>query len=88
MAAPDPAKRPAQIVVVGGGAGGLELVRTLRAQGATVPILVLSSDTSIAEVILTEGANHFLPQPFPLQALKELLRAMLPDDEAAQGVGE
>jgi hypothetical protein len=50
--------------------------------------LVRSSDTSIAEVILTEGATHFLPKPFPLPALKELLRALLPEAEAAQAVGE
>jgi CheY-like chemotaxis protein len=67
---------------------GLELVRALRAQGAAMPIVVLSSDTSITEVMLAEGANHFLPKPFPLPALKELLRTLLSQDEAAQAVVE
>ena len=39
--------------------GGLELVRTLGAQGATMPTLVLSSDTSIAEGIFAAGATAF-----------------------------
>ena len=43
---------------------GLELVRTLRAQGATMPILVLSSDSSIAETVLTAGATAFLLSRF------------------------
>ena len=58
--------------------GGLELVRTLRAQGAVMPILVLSSDTSISEAILASGATAFLPKPFRIRALKELLRTLLP----------
>src|SRR5438105_1314843 len=53
---------------------GLELVRTLRAQGATMPILVLSSDTSMAEAILAVGATAFLPKPSPIRALRGLLR--------------
>jgi CheY-like chemotaxis protein len=68
--------------------GGLELVRTLRAQGETVPILVLSSDTSIAEGILAEGATHFLPKPFPLQELRELLHALLPTHDQTQAIDE
>jgi CheY-like chemotaxis protein len=67
---------------------GLELVRALRSQGAAMPIVVVSSDTSIAEVLLAEGANHFLPKPFPLPALRELLRTLLPYDQATQAVGE
>jgi CheY-like chemotaxis protein len=67
---------------------GLELVRTLRAQGAAMPIVVVSSDTSITEAMLAEGANHFLPKPFPLPTLKELLRALLSKGETSQAVGE
>jgi CheY-like chemotaxis protein len=67
---------------------GLELVRTLRAQGAAMPIVVVSSDTSITEASLAEGATHFLPKPFPLPALRELLRKLLPTGETSQAVGE
>jgi CheY-like chemotaxis protein len=68
--------------------GGLELVRTLRAQGTTMPILVLSSDISVAEAILAAGATAFLPKPFRVRALRELLPTLLPTDEETQAVGE
>src|SRR5689334_3054795 len=58
--------------------GGLNLVRTLREQGATVPILILSSDPGIAEAILTAGANWFLPKPFPVSEFTQILRTLLP----------
>jgi CheY-like chemotaxis protein len=68
--------------------GGLELVRTLWAQGMTMPILVLSSDPSIAEAIRAAGATAFLPKPFRVRVLRELLRTLLPTDEETQAVGE
>ena len=68
--------------------GGLELVRTLRAQGMQMPIVVASSELDIAEDILAAGATAFLPKPFPLAELRELLRTLLPSDEQAQAVGE
>jgi CheY-like chemotaxis protein len=43
---------------------GLQLVRTLRAQGLRMPIVALSSDTSTAEAIVAAGATAFLPKPF------------------------
>jgi two-component system chemotaxis response regulator CheY len=67
---------------------GLELVRTLRAQGITMSILVLSSDTSMAGAILAAGATAFLPKPFRVRVLRELLRTLLPIDEETHAVGE
>jgi CheY-like chemotaxis protein len=67
---------------------GLELVRTLRAQGMAIPILAVSSEPVIAESILAAGANHFLPKPFPLLELRMLLRRLLCASDAAQVVGE
>jgi CheY-like chemotaxis protein len=67
--------------------GGLELIRTLRAQGMQMPILAASSEPDIAEGILTAGANHFLPKPFPLPELRMLLRRLLCPGDAAQAVG-
>ena len=58
-------------------ANGLSLVRTLREQGATVPILILSSDPGIAEAILTAGANWFLPKPFPVSEFTQILHTLL-----------
>ena len=67
--------------------GGLELVRTLRAQGATMPILVLSSDSSIAETLLAAGATASLLKPFPLAELRDVLRTLLSRGDEAQAVG-
>jgi CheY-like chemotaxis protein len=67
---------------------GLELIRTLRAQGMAMPILAASSEPIFAEGILAAGANHFLPKPFPLPELQMLLRRLLYADDAAQTVGE
>lgn len=53
-------------------------IHTLRKHGATVPILILSVDPSIANAILTSGANWFLPKPFPVSAFTQLLRTLLP----------
>jgi two-component system response regulator MprA len=67
---------------------GLELIRTLRAQGATMPIVVLSSDTSIAEAILAAGATTFLPKPFHIQVLREQLCTLLPEPAGARACSE
>jgi DNA-binding response OmpR family regulator len=57
---------------------GLGLVRTLREQGATVPILILSSDLTIAEAILSAGATQFLSKPFAFSEFTRVLRTLLP----------
>jgi CheY-like chemotaxis protein len=67
---------------------GLQLVRTLRAQGMRMPIIVLSSDTSIAEAILAAGATVFLSKPFPIPDLREHLRTLLPECADARALGE
>ncbi len=67
---------------------GLQLVRSLRAQGMRMPIVVLSSDTSIAEAILAAGATVFLPKPFPNHVLKELLHTLLPESAGARALSE
>ena len=66
---------------------GLELCRTLRAQGATIPILVLSSDTIAVEALRTAGVTAFLPKPFRLRVLKQLLRTLLPNNKETQTGG-
>ena len=67
---------------------GLELGRTLRAQGVTMPILLLSSDTIGAEALRTAGVSAFLPKPFRIRALRDLLHTPLPTDEETQAVDE
>jgi CheY-like chemotaxis protein len=56
---------------------GLALIQSLRAQEATVPILVVSMNTAIAEAVVQAGANRFLPKPFSLPELQTVLIALL-----------
>jgi CheY-like chemotaxis protein len=57
---------------------GLALIQTLRAHQAIIPILVVSMNTAIAEVVLDAGANRFLPKPFSLPELQQILIDLLP----------
>lgn len=57
---------------------GPSLVRALRAQDVNIPILMLSSDGSMAEVAAQIGANRFLLKPFMLQEFQQTLRELLP----------
>ena len=66
---------------------GLDLVRTLRTQGMQMPIVAISSELDIAESMLAAGATHFLPKPFPLPELRDLLRALLFAGDQAQTIG-
>src|SRR6476659_1714392 len=52
---------------------GLTLTQILRAQQATVPILVMSMNATIAEAVLQAGANRFLAKPFALPELQQAL---------------
>ena len=57
---------------------GLTLIQSLRAQQATVPILVMSMNTAITGSVLQAGANRFLAKPFTLPELQQALIALLP----------
>ena len=57
---------------------GLTLTQILRAQQATVPILVMSMNATIAEAVLQAGANRFLAKPFALPELQQALIDLLP----------
>jgi CheY-like chemotaxis protein len=67
---------------------GLTLVRTLRAQVATMPILVLSSEPSLGKSILAAGADAFLTKPLTLGTFTQILRTLLPDDEETRALGQ
>ena len=56
---------------------GLELIQTLRAQQTTLPILVVSMNTAIADAVLHAGASRFLPKPFSLPQLQQALIDLL-----------
>ena len=57
---------------------GLTVCRTLRAAGATMPILMLTARAEIQERItgLDAGADDFLPKPFDLGELLARVRAL------------
>jgi CheY-like chemotaxis protein len=56
---------------------GLELVHALRAQGARVSILMLSSDPRASDAVLKAGADAFLLKPFQLRQFTQQLYALM-----------
>ena len=67
---------------------GLQLVRTLRSQGARMPILLLSSEASVGKAILAAGADHFLLKPFPIGTFTQILRTLLPEQGETRAIGQ
>jgi CheY-like chemotaxis protein len=57
---------------------GVDLIRTLRAQGVTCPIVLMSMDTSLQAAVGKDGASAFLPKPFLIAELQEVLTTLLP----------
>jgi CheY-like chemotaxis protein len=57
---------------------GLALVQVLRAQQSTVPILVISMNIAIKQIVLQTGANRFLAKPFAMHELQQTLIDLLP----------
>ena len=61
------------------GTDGVVVVETLRRQGVTVPVLMLSARTSVDDRVtgLAAGADDYLVKPFALAELVARLRALL-----------
>jgi CheY-like chemotaxis protein len=57
---------------------GLALTQALRARQAIIPILVVSMNIAIAEVVFAAGANRFLPKPFSFTAFQQIVIDLLP----------
>ena len=57
---------------------GIELCRRLRAEGRTVPVLMLTARSAVSERIegLDAGADDYLVKPFSLAELQARLRAL------------
>ncbi|WP_206681250.1 response regulator transcription factor [Actinomadura sp. J1-007] len=60
------------------GIDGLDLLRRLRAQAVTAPVLVLTAFGAVAERVrgLDAGAEDYLPKPFDLDELLARVRAL------------
>jgi len=60
------------------GAGGLDLIRTVRAKGITTPILVLTARSSWQEKVeaLNAGADDYLVKPAHVEELLARMRAL------------
>jgi CheY-like chemotaxis protein len=57
---------------------GLEVLRKLRARGATVPVLILTAADSVEQRVkgLDLGADDYMAKPFSLQELEARVRAL------------
>ena len=70
------------------GVGGLELCRTLRAEGIEAPVLMITARDLVEDKIagLDSGADDYLVKPFQLGELLARVRALLRRPSASPGV--
>jgi two-component system, OmpR family, response regulator MprA len=68
--------------------GGLEVCRSLRQRGDTVPILVVTARDAVSDRVegLDAGADDYLVKPFAVEELRARLRALLRRTGAGDGV--
>lgn len=61
------------------GLDGLEVVQRLRKRGQTLPVLLLTARSAVADRVkgLNVGADDYLPKPFEIEELDARLRALL-----------
>jgi CheY-like chemotaxis protein len=57
---------------------GLDLIQAVRARGLTTPIVMVSSDASLASTALAAGASAFIAKPFTVTSLTAVLTRLLP----------
>ena len=68
--------------------GGLELVDSLRAADATLPIVLMTAQGSLQVAVeaVTRGASDFIGKPFDISAVVELLKRLLEARREADAV--
>jgi two-component system response regulator FixJ len=69
------------------GMNGIELVRKLRSEGATCPVILITGhgDVALAVEAMKAGAADFIEKPFDDEALLGAIRAALEARPVAQG---
>ena len=67
---------------------GLQLVRTLRSHGASMPIVLLSAEPSVAEAARLAGATIFLTKPLAIRSFSQFLHTLLPNDTETRAFGQ
>jgi two-component system copper resistance phosphate regulon response regulator CusR len=68
------------------GLDGLSVLRTLRAQGQRMPVLILSARGEVADKVsgLEHGADDYLSKPFRFEELLARIRVRLRDEGTAE----
>jgi len=63
------------------GMDGFEVLRRIRARDATLPVIMLTARTGVADTVLgfDEGASDYIPKPFRFDELLARVRARLKD---------
>lgn len=59
-------------------ATGLDVLRAVRAQSQTTPVIIISARASVGTAALAAGASGFLTKPFTADDLTRLIRQVLP----------
>ncbi|AZZ52341.1 response regulator transcription factor [Rathayibacter festucae] len=72
------------------GMDGFAVLRTLRAEGATLPVIMLTARSSVGDTVegLDLGANDYLAKPFRFDELLARIRVRLRDAAAGSGPAE
>ncbi|WP_404433682.1 response regulator transcription factor [Microbacterium lacus] len=70
------------------GMDGMEVLRTVRATGSRIPIIMLTARTSTADTVdgLESGANDYIRKPFTFDELLARVRTALRDSPGGSGV--
>ena len=66
---------------------GIELIQALRLGGEQLPIMMISSDQTIAVTALRAGADAFLAKPFRLATLRQQLQVLIREEKETRAYG-
>ncbi|WEG07588.1 response regulator transcription factor [Microbacterium horticulturae] len=66
---------------------GFEVLRSLRADGSTLPVIMLTARTSTRDTVdgLESGANDYIPKPFAFEELLARVRSRLRESSPRRG---